>query len=90
MWLDVNLDWPYHIDVTRSKFSRRIGVLKRVRTYLTEDLTTKLHNAMVLPFFNCCDTIYGATDHKVLSKLQRLQNKGAKTILRVPKHNLVK
>ncbi len=32
MWLDVNLDWYYHIDVMRSKMSRRIGVLKRVRS----------------------------------------------------------
>ncbi len=51
MWLDVNLDWHYHIDAMRSKSSRRICVLKRVRTNLTEDLTTKLHNAMVLPLF---------------------------------------
>ncbi len=48
----------------------RIGVLKRVRSYLTEDLTTKLHNAMVLPLFDYCDTIYGITDHLALSKLQ--------------------
>ncbi len=59
----------YHIDVMRSKISRRIGVLKRVRTYLTEDLRTKLHNAMVLPLFDYCDTIYGTTDHKALSKI---------------------
>ncbi len=52
MWLDVNLDWHYYIDVMRSKISRRICVLKRVRTYLTEDRTTKLHNAMVLPLFD--------------------------------------
>ncbi len=32
MWLDVNLDWHYHIDVMRSKISRRIGVLKRLRS----------------------------------------------------------
>ncbi len=68
----------------RSKFSRGIGVLKRVRSYLTEDLTTKLHNAMVLPLFDYCDTIYGTTDHLAFSKL-RLQNGGAKTILRVSK-----
>ncbi len=66
MWLDVNLDWHYHIDVMRSKISRRIGMLKRVRSYLTEDLTTKLHNAMVLPLFDYCVTIYGTTDHKAL------------------------
>ncbi len=70
MWLDVNLDWHYHIDVMRSKISRRIGMLRRVRTYLTEHLTTKFHNAKVLPLFNYCDTIYGTTDHKALSKLQ--------------------
>ncbi len=60
-------------------------MLKRVRSYLTEDLTTKLHNAMVLRLFDYCDTIYGTTDHLALSKLQRLQNRSAKTILRVPK-----
>ncbi len=28
MWLDINLDWHYHIDVMRSKISRRIGVCR--------------------------------------------------------------
>ncbi len=84
MRLDVNLDWHYHIDVMRSQIARRIGELNRVRSYLTEDLTTKLHKAVVLPLFDYCDTIYGTTDHLALSKLQRLQNRGAKTILRVP------
>ncbi len=67
MWLDVNLDWHYNIDVMRSTISRRIRVLKRVRSYLTEDLTTKLHNALVLPVFDYCDTIYGTTDHLALA-----------------------
>ncbi len=40
---------------------------------------------MVLLLFDYCDTIYGTTDHKALSKLQQLQNRGAKTILTVPK-----
>ncbi len=40
---------------------------------------------MVLPLLDYCDTIYGTTDHLALSKLQRLQNRGAKTILWVPK-----
>ncbi len=75
----------YHIDIMRSKMSRRIGVLKRVRSYLKEDHTTKLHNAMVLPLFDYCNTFYGITDPLALSKLQQLQNRGAKTILRVPK-----
>ncbi len=70
IWLDVNLDWHYHIDVMRSKISRRIGVLRRVRSNLTEDLTTKLDNAMVLQLFDYCDTIYGTTEHLTLSKLQ--------------------
>ncbi len=85
MWLDVNLDWHYHIDVMRCKMSWRIGLLKRVRSYLTEDLTNKLHNAMVLPLFDYCNNIYGTTDHLALSKLQQLQNRDNKTILRVPK-----
>ncbi len=55
------------------------------RSYVTEDLTTKLHNAMVPPLFDYCDTIYGTTDHLALSKLQRLQNRGAKNVLGVPK-----
>ncbi len=70
IWLDVNLDWHYHIDIMRSNISRRICVLNRVSSYLTEDLTSKLHNAMVLTLFDYCNTIYGTTDHLALSKLQ--------------------
>ncbi len=33
---------------------------------------------MVLPLFDYCDTIYGTTDHLTLSKLQLLQDRGAK------------
>ncbi len=49
MWMDINLDWHYHIDVMKMniKISSRIGVLKRVRTYLTKDLTNQLHNALL-------------------------------------------
>ncbi len=63
----------------------RSKMLKRIRPYLTEDLTTKLHKAMVLPLLDYSDTIYGTTNHLALSKLQRLQNRGATTIVRVPK-----
>ena len=84
MWMDVNLNWHHHIDVMRGKIAKRLGVLRRVRNYLTDDLTTQLYNAMVLPLFDYCDTIYGTTDQKALTKLQRLQNRGAKTILKVP------
>ncbi len=73
MWLDVNLDWYYNIDVIRSKISRRIGVRKRVRSCRTEDITPKLHNAMVLPLFDYCDTFYGTTDYLALSKLHQFQ-----------------
>ena len=71
MWIDVNLNWHYHIDVMRSKIAKHLGFLTRVRTYLTEDLTKQLYNTMVPPLFDYCDTIYGTIDNNALNKLQR-------------------
>ncbi len=84
MWMDATLNWHHHIDKMRSKISQRLGVFKRVRSYLAEDLAKTLYNTMILPLFDYCDTIYGRTDKCSLQKLQRLQNRGGKIILRVP------
>ncbi len=85
MWMDSQLNWHHHLDKMRAKISQRLGVLRRVRSFLTEDITKNLFNAMVMPLFDYCDVIYAKTDNTSLNKLQRLHNRGGKLILRVGK-----
>ena len=52
VWIDSHLNWETHITKICSKISQRLGVLRRVRPYLTFDTTKMLYNAMVLPLFD--------------------------------------
>ena len=55
-----------------------------MQRYLTDDLTKQMYNAMILPIFDYCDTLYGTTDNDALTKLQRLQNRAGKILLQKP------
>ena len=49
-----------------------------------------LFKAIVLPLFDYCDTLYGTAGNCYLNRLQRLQNRGGKTILKLPRETSTK
>lgn len=79
--MDEHLNWHEHISYISSKISKKLGVMKRVRPYLTLEISKLLYNAIVLPHFTYCDIIWGSCDSGHIEKLQLLQNKGARIIL---------
>ena len=62
--------------------SSRIGLLRRVRPYLTNFTATLVYNATIAPLFDYCDVIWDCYNVSVASKLQRLQNRAARVILK--------
>ena len=79
--MDVNLNWHSHIEAAARKISSTIGVLRRVKPYLTIDLSKMVYNAIVLPHFSYCDVIWGSSDPSCISRLQNLQKRCARVIL---------
>ena len=79
--MDVNLNWHTHVEKIAKKISSKIGILRRVKPYLTIDLSKMIYNSIVLPHFTYCNIIWASTDETTISRLQNLQNTSARVIL---------
>ena len=53
-----NLSWHGHIDTIASKVSRRLGLLSRIRKYISTDVCKQLHNSIVQPLYKYCDIVW--------------------------------
>jgi hypothetical protein len=65
--------WNDHIDFITNKISR-LGMLRKARRILPREICITLYNAMTLPLFNYCSSIWdscGKTNCEFLDKLQR-------------------
>ena len=78
--LDENLKWESHICYLCKKISRNIGIMGRVRYYLTSKELLLLYNAMVLPHLNYCAVIWGSAYHSRLQKVVTLQKRAVRII----------
>ena len=72
--LDPYLSWNDHVDYIGRKVSARLGMLRRARKVISLESCITLCNAMVLPIFDYCATIWdscGRTNRDYLDKLHR-------------------
>ena len=81
--IDQSLTWSAHIDHTCGKIAQRLGILRRIRKYLTRDTAILLYNAIVLPLFDYADLVWTTCKKNDLCRLARLQKRGARIILEV-------
>ena len=57
VYMDINLNWHTHVEKMSKKISSKIGILRRVKPFLTIDLSKTMFNSIVLPNFTYCDII---------------------------------
>ena len=81
VYVDINLNWHTHVEKKAKKISSKIGILRRVKTFLTIDLSKTMLNSIVLPHVTYCDIIWASSDETNVSRLQKLQNTCARAIL---------
>ena len=81
--IDCTMSFNNHIDSVCSKISRSIGILKYCR-FLPITVLKNLYNALVLPHFDYCSSVWSCTSVKNMSRLQRLQNRAMRCILKAP------
>ena len=80
--MDSNLNWHDHIDYIASKVSSRLGLLGRIRKYLTVDTCKQLHCSLIQPLYEYCDVVWSNADKTHLQHLLRLQKRRARLILK--------
>ncbi len=80
--IDNELKFEKHIDYLCKKISKKIGFLARVGRCLSLQTRKIIYNTIVLPHFTYGSTILFMANKTDLQRLQRLQNRGMRTILK--------
>lgn len=57
--LDSKLTWNNHVNNITTSISRAVGVIGKMRDLVPEKILYTLYNALVLPYFTYCNTVWG-------------------------------
>ena len=89
MICDENLNWNKHIENILKKIGKMVGFLGRLRRSLSESVLNLIYRSLILPLFDYGDVIYSSTFKNHTDKLQKLQNRAGRIILKVkPEHHV--
>ena len=80
--LDEYLSWKEHVSKVCTKVNKRLGLLGRIRSCLTLKAAKCVYNCLLLPVLCYTDTAWGELSVECKSRLQRLQNRAARLIVR--------
>ena len=78
--MDENLKWQSHNNLVCKKVSRAVGVMGRVRAYLSSKELLLLYNALILPHLNYCAAVWGGAYKSKLNKIEILQKRAVRII----------
>ena len=73
--IDAQLSFKYHIEELSKKISRSIGVLYKIRPFVSQKIIKNLYYAIVYPFLLYGITIWGNSSVAHLSHIHLLQKK---------------
>ena len=59
--IDSNLTWKNHIDSITKKVAKSVGIIKRIRHCLPNNILRTLYNTLILPYINYCNIIWAKT-----------------------------
>ena len=82
VYIDQNLSWNVHVNNLCKKIAAGIGVIKRSRAFVPFDTLQYMYSSLVQPHFDYCSEIWGCCNKTLSTKLQKLQNRAARILLR--------
>ena len=80
--IDNKLDFKEHVDYLEKKVRKKIGYLSRISKHLSLYTRLIIYQTIVLPHFTFCTTILYQSYLREINRLQMLQNKGMRCILK--------
>ena len=84
VYVDNCLSWKEHINYVSKKISRKIGVLRRLRPFMSNDVLTKVYQSIVFPHFIYCSVVWCEVSNKsYIQKISRLQKRATRILLNV-------
>ena len=80
---DKGLKWDKHVSNISSNILRNIGVIKRVRSFLTKETLDTLYKTLVEPHFRYCNIVWGRCNRTQLNKQQQFFNTATRAVANV-------
>ena len=62
-----------------TRYQKNINLLKKAKDFVGLDTLQTMYNALVMPNFNYCSTIWHNNNQKHLDKLYKLQKRAARS-----------
>ena len=85
---DQRLNWNEHIDSLISKAGKRIGLLRRLRRFLTSHSANVIYLSMIRPTLEYCSGVWGCCGEVNSNKLETLQRRAGRIVIRTCNSNL--
>ena len=80
--IDENLTWDEHLNYITTKIVSSLGTIKRSRSYVPHETLVAIYNSLIQPHLDYCCEVWDSIGITASDKLQRLQNRAARLILR--------
>ena len=78
--IDENLCWDKQIENVSKKISKGIGMIRRVKPFVSIGTLTYLYQALIQPHFDYCSMVWGNCGKTLKGMLQKIQNRAARVI----------
>lgn len=82
--IDNKLSFKVHINTIIKNVAGKISNLNRIKRCLTQKAMIDVYKAMIVPLFDVGDVFYDSTNQASLNKLQVLQNRAVRIIMKMP------
>ena len=69
--LDKNMNWDKHIQKISTKISQKVGILNKLKSFLSIKVLLILYNSFILPHFNYCLLAWGYKVDRLFSIQKR-------------------
>ena len=80
--MDECLTWKAHVRYLLGKVGKRIGMLGRARKNISMHSANKVHKSYIIPVLDYCDTVWNCCGTVNSDKLERLQRRAARIIMK--------
>jgi hypothetical protein len=78
--IDAKLSWKNHIDSIKTKISKNVSIMYRVKYLLDSKALYALYCSLILPYLNYCCEIWGNNFHTRLEPLIKLQKRAMRIV----------
>jgi len=76
--IDCNLTWNDQINNITKSISRNIGIMSKLKYFISEKSLLTLYNALVLSYLNYCNIVWGSCSQTKINSLLLLQKKAVR------------